>query len=407
MPHRYMLGRFVTAVALGAMVGFVGVGCGGDDNNNNVQQDAGQRDVNVQDDVAAQQDGQKDVAVQDDAANTAGQVIVVRGTPQLTGTAMDTQIGWIKSPSVLAGWDPVDDPDVPTTVLDTRSGPFGCIAKYYKKGQVKDGGAVSDFLPSTANAGDITVSGYTKGAYFVINPATGGPQITDAGTPQTEPIADTINCKREEILDENDAGVLPDAATGRYEYTCDISGPHPTHSTRYVTEFLAAADTLSMNATGAGYEIGAFSTTTLPVAPFIRVLPNGTLWNITGVAAAYGTDAGVPIGYACGDTDAGVDTAQCSSALGIQIRWGDVDTPATFTKPSPPWRHERGTIQCAAVGAKNAYSIPWDIWNAAFPAGANPRTIVTFVLHFTPEMKHNMATRLGAGGAQLGVTHAP
>ncbi|MBI5481127.1 MAG: hypothetical protein HY906_19880, partial [Deltaproteobacteria bacterium] len=273
------------------MVSLVGVGCG--DDNNPVQTDA-QHDVAVPDDAAPQTDGQKDVAVQADAANTSGNVVIVQASPQLTGTGMDTQIGWIKASYVLAGWGPLDDKDVPTTVLDLRSGPFGCYAKYYNKGQVIDGGAVSDYVPDTANAGDITVTGYTPGAFFVINPATGGPWITDAGTPQTEAFPTTINCKRTVIEEQNDAGVIPDAGTGRYDYTCDNLS---SQGQRYVTSFMAPADSLHVQATGTT-EIGAFDATAVGVAPFIKVLPLGTLWQLPTVAAAYGTDAGVPIGYA-------------------------------------------------------------------------------------------------------------
>ncbi|MBI5479865.1 MAG: hypothetical protein HY906_13455 [Deltaproteobacteria bacterium] len=143
------------------------------------------------------------------------------------------------------------------------------------------------------------------------------------------------------------------------------------------------------------------------MAPFIKVLPLGTLWQLPTVAAAYGTDAGVPIGYACGDTDAGVDTAPCAAALAIQITWGDVDTAMTTIEASPPWRQERGKIQCAKVGAGNLFFVPWEIWNAAFPTGANWRTITTFITHITVVPEHGMTTVVGAGGGQVGVTHHP
>jgi hypothetical protein len=403
MRDRFMLVRFVTALAIGAMVSFVGVGCGDDDNQ---QVDAAaQKDAPVQDDVAAQNDGQKDTAVQADAANTSGNVIIVQASPQLTGTAMDSQIGWIKASYVLAGWDAVDnDPDVPTSVLDMRTGPFGCYAKYYKVGQTLDGGAVSDYKPTTANAGDITVGGYTPGAFFVLDPATGGPQITDAGAPQVEAFPTSINCKRTEIEDENDAGVIPDAGTGRFTYTCDNES---SQGKIYVTSFMAAADSLHVQAAGFMPEIAPFDATAVGVAPFIKVMPNGTLWNLPGVAAGYGTDAGIPLGYACGSTDAGVDTAPCAAALAIQIAWGDVDTAATSLEATPPYRHERGKIQCSKVGAGNQFNIPWEIWNAAFPAGSNWRTITTFITHITVVPEHNMTTVVGAGGGQVGVTHHP
>jgi hypothetical protein len=398
MRDRFMLVRFVTALAIGAMVSFVGVGCGDDDNNK--QQDAGQHDAPVQDDVAVQKDALHDTAVQSDAANPSGLVVVLKATPQVSGNAvLDQMFGAYKLSYVTPSWDSLNHVDNPTTFLDARTGPFGCYAKYYKRGQAGVNGGDTDYVDDTANAGDVSVTGYTKGAFLL--------GLDDGGVPITATFPDTITCKREEFPIKDDAGVDTDAGTGLYTYNCDNTLPGQAFVP--VTDFLApGTDKLEIKATGGGLEVPAFDVTEVDVAPFIKVMPNGTLWGLTSVAAAYGTDAGVPLGYACGDTDAGVDTAQCQGALAIQITWTDVvyhdGVHEAASLGSLAWNQERGHIQCSKVGAANSYNIPWEIWNSAFPTGSSAHTIQTFVIHFSVKQANGGQTTMGAGGGQLGVT---
>jgi hypothetical protein len=77
MLDRFMLVRFVTALAIGAMVSFVGVGCG-DDDNTTPQQDAGQHDVAQDTSTPPDVPPQTDVAPQQDAQADAG--------PKFSGT---------------------------------------------------------------------------------------------------------------------------------------------------------------------------------------------------------------------------------------------------------------------------------------------------------------------------------
>jgi len=386
------------------MVSFVGVGCGDDDN---AQHDAApQKDAPVQDDVAAQKDAQHDTAVQSDAANPSGVLVVLKATPQVSGnTVIDTAFGGLQLSYVSPSWDSLNDQDNPTTIFDNRTGPFGCYAKYYKKGEAGHAGGTTAYLDDTANAGDLTISGYSHGVYYL--------GLDDGGVPKTMAFPDSISCKRNEIAIADDAGVDTDAGTGRFEYNCDneIGGnPVPViPATAGGQAFLnPGVDTLEIKAAGGGIEVAAFDLTDVDVYPFIKVMPQGTLWGLPLVAANYGTDAGVPLGYACGDTDAGVDTAPCQGALAIQIKWTDVvyhdGVHEQASLGTLAWNQERGTIQCSKVGAGNTYSIPWDVWNAAFPSGAVPHTIQAFVLHFSVKQANGGTTTVGAGGGQIGVT---
>ena len=399
MLNRFMLVRFVTALAIGAMVSFVGVGCGDDDN--------AQKDAAVLHDAAqdSQHDAKQDDAAQADAANPSGTVVVLKASPQTSGDPqIDGMFGPLRLSYVSATWDSLNDQDNPTTLLDSRGGtPFGCYAKYYKKGQAGYDGGTTAYLPDNANAGDLTVSGYTHGVYYL--------GLDDGGVPITMPFADTITCKREEYAVRDDAGVT-DAGTGRYQYNCDNEvnlQPVPViPATADGEAFLApGVDKLEIKATGGGLEVAAFDLTNVDVFPFIKIMPDGLLWALPTFAQnpAYNDDAGVPFHYACGDTDAGVDTAKCNGALAIQILWTDrAYAPGLDSLGTLEYDNERGEIQCSKVSAANEFTIPWEVWNAAVPPGSSPHTIQSFVLHFSVKQANGGTTTVGAGGGQIGVT---
>jgi len=293
---------------------------------------------------------------------------------------------------VSAGWDPVDDSgvDVPVTFVDKRNPMgIGCYAKYYKKGQVLDGGMTSDYKPTTANAGELSVTGYTGGKYIV--------GIGDGGVPVTVDMATTTHCKPVEIM-EGDAG------TGRYEYICDNTPAGYGGPTAPVTGFLTpGTDKLNLQVAG-GPHVSAFTVENILVAPFISVEPEGTLWSLPALAQASTSDAGVPLNVNCGTKDNPAPCGGGAKALAIQITWGDVDTPMNFFG-TPPWQNERGKIVCSTFAWQGStYEIPWDVWHAAFPPGANWRTIQTFVTHVEAKLGK---TIVGAGGGQMGMTHAP
>jgi len=387
---------------MAAMVGFVGVGCG--DDNNPVQTDAAAHDVaadtNVADVPVPTDVAQDDVILpQADAANTSGTVLILKAAPQHAGIPqIDVPFGSLQLSYVSAGWTSLHDQDQPTVKYDPSPGsPMGCKVYYYKRGQTNDAGVASDYLPDTANAGDVTVSGYTKGQ-FVLG-------VDDGGAPiLSDTFPDTITCKHNEIALIDDAGVPTDAGVGRFEYDCDnvfMGQAAP------VTAFLVpGTDKLTVAGTGGGLEISPFSASNVDVNPFIKVLPQGTLWALPTLAANSGSDAGVPLSYSCGDSDAGVDTAPCTGVIAINITWSDYDYPLAQKKDSLgslKWNNERGKIQCAApFTAPTGYTIPWEIWNAAFPAGATVHTIQTYVLHFSYKTSGN--NTIGAGGGQIGVT---
>lgn len=402
MANRFALVRLVAVLALGAMVSFMAMGCG--DDNNPAQKDAGQHDVNIQQDdgppqqdVAAKTDGQKDGALQDDAApqadaaNTGGVVTIVQVAPQPTGTAFDA----VKLARIAASWDAIIPPgDNPTAKIDQRNAAgIGCYAKYYRftNGIDYDSGTpiynMNDAGPTipvddTANAGDITVTGYTGGSYIV-------GFDTDAGAPVTMPMNATSTCKRSEILTGNDAG------TGRYEYNCDVLAAP-------VTGFLVpGTDKLTVNAAGGGLEIGAFSATNVEVAPFIEITAAGVLWGITNPALH--TDGGVTLPYRCGVADGGTDKA-CSAVLGLLIQWTDAVTPADELMPRSPI-NEMGKIQCSSMTPGSSYTIPPEVWAVAFPAGNGAKSVLSYVTHMSMTVKHGMTTLVGVGGGQIGLTH--
>lgn len=118
MLDRFMCVRFVTALAIGALVTF-GVGCGDDDN---VQQDAAvQHDAAVQEDAPAQ----SDVAVQQDAQNDAGPLM--RATVAVYDTEIVNTGFSALGQGVVASVTIVNDyAEKPATLEESPGGLTGC-----------------------------------------------------------------------------------------------------------------------------------------------------------------------------------------------------------------------------------------------------------------------------------------
>lgn len=250
-------------VALVAVLGFMSLGCGDD---NEAQKDAAADTLKVdaaQTDVAQTDTQQPPTdAIQQDVPllpNPAGNIIITQLTPQqVPGMGIPD----FNLTSVSAGWSPNEPPpvmDTPDSVLDDTVGGLGCVAKHYTFNGINDAGVPTIPAPTTENAGTVTVNGFTGG--FVIG-------VTDAGVPgPVGEIPKPITCTRHQKF-------MGDAGTGLYEYICNAPGAAPVTSFLVPYNALAGTgDRLAIQYGGTGTEVRGFGPDggLLPVAPFAEV----------------------------------------------------------------------------------------------------------------------------------------
>jgi hypothetical protein len=384
MLHRVALFRFLTALAVGAMVGFVGAGCG--DDNNNAQNDAGQhdvaQDVPAQDDVAAQHDGQADTVI------PSGQIVVAQVIPQ----KVSAQIPDVKIPFVIASWNmpsvldqPVDSLWVPGAV-----DPLGCSAARYKFSDGK--------IPTTSsyNAGDVTISGYTGGKVLTNFP---GP-LPDGGLAALPDFPSQISCTRAEVLHG-------DAGTGHFAYTC--SGNPAALYAAPNTGFMTAGDQLTVGVTGG--EVPAF-TLSGTNASKVEAMVNPEI-NLFGYPQ-YIADAGtLTVPYNCGPetvADAGVQPCGPATVIVIYILSSDDFPPAYPLKDADP-KNEFGMIQCSllTLGASTrSFTITKEMLDVAFPSTLKWTTLKFAMVHLSLNTFANGGTTsVASGQGQIGMVVNP